>query len=819
MKIHLSLVILLFSFHIVAQKASNDGVIFGKVIDDMSSQALEYTSVRLLKASDSSVVMGIYTDASGKFQFENLSYDKFMLKVSRVGFQTYFSKILPLTPTVNVYNCAVIRLSVDTKKLNQVNLSGNLDVLKAGIDKKIYNVSEDLSVKGGTANDILTRLPSVELDQEGRISLRGEGTVTVLIDGRPSSISGANGKTLLDALPAGSIERIEIVTNPSAKYDPDGNSGIINIVLKKNMLKGFNGAISTNLGSGDIKKGNVAETNLSLSYRNGAVNIFGIYSFRYLDGFRNNYSDINQLNTDGSRFILDQNRTGTDLNAGHTFRTGADFNLKDRQTLGFSMTGNLGERNRTGDLWNSVYDTLDNRIELWQRTSYDPSQQQNIDFNANYRYDLKNDRGNFVIDASKSFGKEGIQGFYQENYFLPDSIPNSAKNSLKQQLDNMEKNNITTMQADLTLLFPSIAARIETGVKAILRDQEVDTKSETFDYLINQYSEDTLANFLYEYKERIYSAYGVFGQQLGKFKYQAGLRFEQAYQLPNLVSQGLNINNPPYFNVFPSVHIRYEIFPKSEISLSYSKRITRPSSADMNPFTNYSDPYNLRIGNPYLQPEYTDSYDLGHIHERKKYSITSSLYYRNSKGVISRVKEFYDNNTSAVTFMNIAETRSLGSEVILSVKPSSWSKASISWNGNYIYYLANQESLPNRDGYFQNLKFNTSVEFWKKTASLQLSVTYNGKRITVQGIAQRQGPTDIAFEKRLAKGKWSVGARVSDIFNVQGFYFLVDRPTVTQESTFKWLTRRYYLSLSYKFGKLEISTKKSNLNENGGGDI
>lgn len=819
MKIYLSLVILLFSFHIVAQKASNDGVIFGKVIDDISSQALEYTSVRLLKASDSSVVMGIYTDASGKYQFENLSYDKFMLKVSRVGFQTYFSKILPLTPNVNVYNCAVIRLSVDTKKLNQVNLSGNLDVLKAGIDKKIYNVSEDLSVKGGTANDILTRLPSVELDQEGRISLRGEGTVTVLIDGRPSSISGANGKTLLDALPAGSIERIEIVTNPSAKYDPDGNSGIINIVLKKNMLKGFNGAISTNLGSGDIKKGNVAETNLSLSYRNGAVNIFGIYSFRYLDGFRNNYSDINQLNTDGSRFILGQNRTGSDLNAGHTFRTGADFNLKDRQTLGFSMTGNLGERNRTGDLWNSVYDTLDNRIELWQRTSDDPSQQQNIDFNTNYRYDLKNDRGNFVIDASKSFGKEGIQGFYQENYFLLDSIPNSATNSLKQQLDNREKNNITTMQADLTLLFPRIAARIETGVKAILRDQEVDTKSETFDYLINQYSEDTLANFLYEYKERIYSAYGVFGQQLGKFKYQAGLRFEQAYQLPNLVSQGLNINNPPYFNVFPSVHIRYEIFPKSEISFSYSKRITRPSSADMNPFTNYSDPYNLRIGNPYLQPEYTDSYDLGHIHERKKYSITSSLYYRNSKGVISRIKEFYDNNTSAVTFMNIAETRSIGSEVILSVKPSSWSKASISWNGNYIYYLTNQESLPNRDGYFHNLKFNTSVEFWKKTASLQLSVTYNGKRITVQGIAQRQGPTDIAFEKRLAKGKWSVGARVSDIFNVQGFYFLVDRPTVTQESTFKWLTRRYYLSLSYKFGKLEISTKKSNLNENGGGDI
>ncbi len=702
--------------------------------------------------------------------------------------------------------------------MKEFEVVGNMDVLKAGIDKKIYNVGEDLSVKGGTANDILTRLPSVELDQEGKISLRGEGTVTVLIDGRPSSISGGNGKTLLDALPAGSIERIEIVTNPSAKYDPDGNSGIINIVLKKNKLKGFNGLVSTNLASGNIRNGNVAESNLSLSYRNGAVNVYGIYSYRYLEGYRNNDSYINQTNTDGSRFILNQYRTGTDLNAGHTFRTGADFNLKDRQTLGISATGSIGVRDRTGDLWNSVYDTLNNRTNLWERTSYDPSQQQNLDFNANYRYDFKKDLGNLVIDATQSLGKEGIQGYYQENYYEPDSVPSVGINSLKQQLFNKEKNNITTLQADLTYLFPKISARMETGLKTILRDQQVDTESESFDYTSNQFIPDTLANFLYQYKERIFSAYGVFGQQLGKFKYQGGIRLEQAYQLPNLVSEGININNPPYFNIFPSAHIRYEIVPKSEFSLSYSKRITRPASADMNPFTNYSDPFNLRRGNPYLKPEYTDSYDFGFIHDRKKYSVTSSVYYRNSKGVISRVKEYYENNTSAVTFMNIAETHSLGSDVVVNVKPNSWWKTSLSWNGNYIWYVTNQESLPNRQGYFHNFKFNSSIEFWKKTASLQVSVTYNGKRVTVQGIAQRQGPTDIAFEKRLANGKWSLGARVSDVFNVQGFYFKVDRPTVEQTSNFKWMTRRFYFSTSYKFGKLEMNNKKLPGGE-GGGDM
>jgi outer membrane receptor protein involved in Fe transport len=818
MKIFISITFFCLSGWLFSQKATDEGILLGKVVDDVSSNPIEYASVRVLKAKDSSVLVGAYSDASGKFQFENLPYCKYLLKISRTGFQTLYTPILSLSSTSKLYNCAVLRLKIDAKSLNQINLSTNMDVLKAGIDKKIYNVAEDLSVKGGTANDILTRLPSVELDQEGKISLRGEGTVTILIDGRPSSISGGNGKTLLDALPAGSIERVEIVTNPSAKYDPDGNSGIINIVLKKNKLKGFNGAISSNLGSGNIRNGNIAESNLSLSYRNGAVNVYGIYSYRYLDGFRNNYSNINQLNADGSRFILDQDRMGSDLNAGHTFRTGADFNLKDRQTLGFSATGSIGVRDRTGDLWNSVYDTLNNRTDLWQRTSFDPSQQQNIDVNTNYRYDFKNDKGNFVFDATQSFGKEGIQGYYQENYFEPDSIPSLGKNSLKQQLDNKEKNNITTFQADLTLLFPKLSARMETGVKAILRDQEVNTNSETFDYLLNAYAQDTLANFLYQYKERVFSAYGVFGQQLGKFKYQGGLRFEQANQLPNLVSQGINVNNPPYFNVFPSVHLRYEIVPKSELSLSYSKRITRPSSADMNPFTNYSDPFNLRVGNPYLQPEYTDSYDMNYTHERKIYNISSSLYYRNSKGVISRVKEYYENNTSAVTFMNIAETHSLGSDVMLNLKPTPWWRSSISWNGNYIWYLTNQESLPNRQGYFHNFKFNSSIEFWKKTASLQVSVTYNGKRVTVQGIAQRQGPTDIAFEKRLANGKWSLGARVSDVFNVQGFYFKVDRPTVEQTSTFKWLTRRYYFSVSYKFGKLEISNKKTNFNDNGASD-
>lgn len=810
---------LFLSSFVRAQNKTNngEGILIGRVIHSSTEKPLEYVSIKLLSSKDSSVLAGVYTDSDGKFNLENLAFGSFILKINLTGFETQFISPVIFSATTKLFNAGTIKLSPAKEvALEGVKVVGKSDVLTTGIDKKIYNVAEDLSVKGGTANDILNRLPSVEVDQDGNVMLRGEGTVTILIDGRPSSLSGGNGKSLLDALPAGSVERIEIVTNPSAKYNPDGTSGIINIVLKKNKLKGLNGSVSVNLGSGDLTGGNVAEGNASLSYRNGWVNVYGIYNYRYLDGYRNNTSFIRQTFDTGTSLMVDQNRTGTDLNAGNTFRLGADFFLKGRNTLAFSATGNVGRRDRTGDLWSNVYTQPTTYTDLWRRISYDPTQQKNYDVNLNFRHDLKDDRGNYVFDFSQSFGNESIQGYYQSIYYNPDSSL-SNKRDLNQQLFNNEKNNITNLQFDYTYTFPKINARMETGAKAIIAQQAVNPISETQDSVTNQWFEDTLANFNYRYDEQIYSVYGIFGQQIGKFKYQGGIRLEQAYQIPNLLTDTLRIVND-YFNYFPSAHIRYSLAEKTEIGLSYSKRITRASSADMNPFTTYADPFNLRRGNPYLKPEYIDSYDFSFSMDKKKWSILASAYYRHNKGVITRFKEFYENGTSAVTFKNISETKTLGQELVITYKPYSWWRNTFSWNGNYIWYITNLAELPNRQGYVMNFKYNTAIEFWNKTASVQLSVTYNGRRITVQGIAQRQGPIDLAFEKKFMQGKLAVGTRITDIFNKQGFYFEVDRPGVYQESEFKWLTRRIFLTASYKFGKLEMSNK-SKLPGSEGGDM
>ncbi len=796
--------------------AQNTVSVTGKVLSYEQNSALEYVSVKLYKLPDSTFQKGVFTNADGRFSL-NTNPGKYYLQLSLAFYENQTTEAFELKSGQTNFHQGTLRMQQPkTQEVKDVVVRGQKDVMEAGIDKKIYNVAEDLNVNGGTANDILNRLPSVEVDQDGGVLLRGQGSVTILIDGRPSSMSGGNGKTLLDALPANSIERVEIVTNPSAKYDPDGTSGIINIVLKKNKLLGFNGMVSTNLASGDLKGGNVGEGSVSLSYRNGNINVFGTYNARYLEGYRNNYNDIRQELSSGV-FILDQNRTGTDLDAGQTFRMGTDINLNPRNTIGFVATGSLTRRDRTGELWNAQLNESGTITNLWSRSSYDPTDRQNLDLNLNYKHDFKAERGNLIFDVNQSLGSEDIEGYYVNTYYNPDTTL-SALPILDQRLFNTDKNNITTAQADLTHLFPDLGLRTEAGLKAILRDQLVDTYSETLDNTLNAYQEDTLANFLYGYKEQVYSVYGVAGKQIKRFKMQAGLRAEKAYQIPNLISDTIRIIND-YFNFFPSAHLRYELKPKSELSLSYSRRIKRASANELNPFTNYSDPFNLQRGNPYLSPEYIHSFDLAYSLEKKKLSVSSALFFRQSNGVISRFKEFYPDNTSAVSYMNIAQTKALGGELILMFKPSPSLRSTLSYNGNYTWYKTNMAEFPDRQGFNHNVKWNTSYEFWKKTATLQLSVNYNGPRVTVQGIAQRKGPIDLAFEKKLANGNWSLGARVTDIFDRQGFYFEVDRPGVYQVGEFKWLTRRVYVSASYKFGKLEISNKAKQSGTDGGGEL
>ena len=294
---------------------------------------------------------------------------------------------------------------------------------------------------------------------------------------------------------------------------------------------------------------------------------------------------------------------------------------------------------------------------------------------------------------------------------------------------------------------------------------------------------------------------------------------EQALQAPNLISDSLSFSNQ-YFNVFPSGFLKYELNKENEFSISYSKRINRPSANNLNPFTSYADPFNLRRGNPALVPEYINSFDLGYSFTRKKVNLTVSVFYRSTKNVISRVKTFYDNGSAAVSFANIDNSQSFGPEIILIYKPLSWFKNVISANGNTIKYTDNTTSLNlNNSGFFWSMKYAETVEFWKKTANFQVNARYNSPIITAQGKVLPRSSVDLSFDKTFKDGKWSLGCRLSDVFNTREFRLELDQPGTYQQGRYKQNTRRFYVNLSYKFGKYDIQKNKQSGEGAGGFDF
>lgn len=795
--------ILMCSFSLSAQVS-----ITGKVLDD-EEKPLEYAAIRLFKMADSTVASGIYTSVDGSFVLAQIKPGVYFLVTTFTNYQA--DTIHSVQVKSEDFTLEPIRLSINPAlELDEVIAVGNLDVLKAGIDKKIYDVGNDLSTRGGTVNDVLNNIPSIDVDQDGNISLRGDGKVTVLIDGRPSGLVLGDGQNLLGSLPANSIERVEVVTNPSAKYDPDGTAGIINIVMKKNKLRGFNGVISATAGTG-----NQYEGNLALSVRNQHLNSYVNYSYNYFEGYRNYNSDLTrEINADSSNHLT-QFREGTDENNSNTVVIGSDFFIKENHVIGISGTGSLSQRERTGDLRNTLTDGNDELIRLWNRTSRDPNSSRNLDLNANYKRTFKDSKGDWTTAITRSMSDETNEGFYEENYFQTYGVPSSLS-PLNQQLKNTEKTSVTSFQSDYTYIFKPINGRLEAGAKAIVNEEAIETNSLRRDTVTGEYNPDTLANFSYSYFGSVYSLYGIFGQELGKFKYQAGLRGEYAEQVPKLLSSGEDFTTT-YLNLFPSAHLKYEFSKKTEVGLSYSRRINRPGSRQLNPFTNYSDPFNLRSGNPELKPEFIHSFDASFSYTKNKLIFTSSAYFRQTTGVINRVRIFRDDNTAVVTFENIDESKSTGLELIFIYKPNSWMKHTLSLNGIYIDYSNNSTTSDwNNDGFYGGAKYVGSIDFWKNSASFQINANYQTPRVTPQGVVLPRGNMDLALEKRLLNKQLSIGLRVTDVFNTKGFRTNLTQVGVVSLGEYKWLTRRVLLSATYKFGKYEAKLPKNGGGDNGG---
>jgi outer membrane receptor protein involved in Fe transport len=796
----LFLVIYSFSF---SQTINGTGSIDGRVLDSVTKVPLEYTLIRLYNSENDQVVTGIYTNENGSFVLEEVKFGNYYLVISNPEYIPKTIKNIVLSGDKTLRKMGAISLVNSSKTLDEVVIQTDKNPLQLGLDKKVYNVGDDISVTGGNVTDVLNNVPSVEVDQDGGISLRGDANVTILIDGKPSNLSGGNGKSVLEGIPASSIERIEIVTNPSAKYDPDGTSGIINIVLKKNIKRGVNGNIAATVGTGDLYTASA-----SLNLRNTKFNVYGNYAFSYKDGYRNNYSDLNQYKGDTTLSLIQQ-RIGGDLNITHTARVGMDIYLKDRNTLSWSISGNNSDRSRSGNQFNTRLNNFADTSAQWNRVTKDPTLSKNIDFSLGYKWSFKDDKGFLDVNVYESLSTGSDEGFYKQTFTIP-----SDSAMIDQHLFSNNSNDFTTVSLDFYRALKS-KFWVESGLKMIQRNMVLNSNYESMDST-GVYIPDTSAIFKYKYLESIYSAYGIIGGRYKKFRYQAGIRLEYSIQAPNLVSKNQSFRNE-YLNLFPSATIRYEVGKSTDLSVGYSKRINRPNFDNLNPFTSYADPYNLRSGNPALKPEYIHSIDLGLEYNSKKFVWAFSLYQRYTSSVIQRVKVFYEDGTSRGTYANIDHSTNSGGEVVLQYKPFPIWRNMISFNGNYIKYTDDKPTTNwNREGFVFGMKFSSTVDLLKRTLTLQVNFRYSAPSVTAQGTMQPRGSVDFSADKSLFEGKWGIGVRVTDIFNTQGFSFQVDQPTVYQSTKFKWETRRLILSIRYRFGKTNLKEEKK-IPENGGG--
>jgi outer membrane receptor protein involved in Fe transport len=792
----------------LAQQKTSSNSLKGRIVDSSAKSPLDFVNVALFSVKDSLITTGGITNEKGDFEIISIPNGTYFLRLKFIGYEEKYVSNIHFDGKTKVLDLGVLLLRNASSELNEVVIEVERKMLETSIDKRVFNVEEDLSTRGGSANDVLNNVPSIDIDQDGQISLRGNSNVTILIDGRPSSLSGSSRSAILEAIPAASIERIEVVTNPSAKYDPDGMSGIINIVLKKNKLRGFNGNVDATYGTGDSYT-----TSAGINLRNNKFNVFANYSYQYNDGYRNFYSTRIRSTVNGEETLL-QERMGSDFREGHTAKTGFDYTIKEGHIIGTSLTFSNQNRNRSGVLVNDL--SYNGGVsEIWLRNSEEPRTNETYDANLNYQWTFKEKKGDLLIDITQSVGSGTLLADYNEYEF--ENYTNST--SLIETLNNPSSRSVFTGMLDVVRNLKN-SIRLETGAKAIINAEDNTQYREIFDFDSQLFYPDLGINNQFKLTENIFAAYGILGQQIKRFKYQVGLRAEQALVRPELKTTN-EIYKNDYFSLFPSAHFAYELKEKTELFFSYSRRINRPSAHSLNPFTEYSDPFNLRTGNPALRPEYINSFEAGYNKSWKKLTVNSTGYYRYSTDVIQRVMDYFPDGTAATTYENLDNTHNYGIEGIIIYRPYSWWRTNFSTNMYQSVLVTSNPNLMNNSGFNWGFKVSSSLDFWKKTTTLQLNARYNAPRIVPQGIVQFKPSIEASLQRSFLDKKLAVTLRVSDIFDTQGFYMMVETPTVSQERVFKWQTRRVFITLSYKFGKLEMAndSKRKRTSSSGGGDM
>ncbi|WP_051663918.1 TonB-dependent receptor domain-containing protein [Dyadobacter crusticola] len=771
----------------------------GKIVDAQTTDPLGYASIRLFKSADSSFVSGAITDETGGFIVDIAAGTYYALS-EFIGYKPQYTSNVRLTAANSPLDLGLIKVAPSARTLDEVTVQAEKSTMELSLDKKIFNVGQDLANAGGTAVDILTNVPSVAVDVEGNVSLRGSGNVRILIDGKPSGLVSIKGASGLQQLQGSMIERVEIITNPSARYEAEGMGGVINIVLKKERKEGINGSFDIITGH-PTNYGAAANVN----YRRKNLNFFINYTMSYRNTPGKNFV-YQELYRDDSTFIMERDMKTNLKGMANSARGGIDYYFNPKNILTGSYTWRTSKGKRFSTLTYRDYLTnKDNLTSYTIRTQDETETEPNSEYSITYKKTFDRKGREFTADVRYLDNWENSDQYYNENVFNPNGSPSDIA-PLLQRAVNYETEKQLLFQVDYVHPFAK-DGKFEAGGRSSSRDM-------TNDYAVTQRASDggwiTLPgltnDFLYE--ENINAVYGMIGNKTGRLSYQAGLRAEWTGVTTEL-KQTAEVNKRTYANLFPSVHLTYDLAKQNAFQLSFSRRVRRPQYNDLSPFATYSDNRNYWSGNPDLNPEFTNAFELGHIKYLTKGSLTSSLYYRHTNGKITSIRRVQEDGSSYTRPENLGTEDAYGAEFTSSFNPVQWWKFDASFNFfRAITDGANVDDTFKSDTYSWFVRAMSRLTLWK-TTDVQLRGNYEAPQQTPQGRRKALATLDLAATRDILKNNATLTLSIIDVFNSRKFRSITEGANFYTRNSSQGRLRQINLTLNYRLHQAKKKPKES----------
>ncbi|MCX2476972.1 outer membrane beta-barrel family protein [Pedobacter sp. MC2016-05] len=765
--------------------AQQEGRILG-VVKTTLGKPIEYASVAL-KQSDDKIFKGVLTDSVGKFSFANLPNGTYKLVISSMG---HINQTLPnfqVNASNKVFNFSDIQLADDAKQLAAVQVTGQRKVIEQSMDKMTLNVEHSILAEGSTALELLERAPGVKVDGDGNISLKGRSGVNVMINGKLTYLNAAELAILLKATNSSSISKIEIINSPSAKFDAAGNVGMINIVIKKNQARGFNGSINTNAGAGrNARYGG----GFNLNYRSAKFNIYGNYNYAYRG--ETEYLDFIRRFADGqvSNFRTSTQRTETNepLNT-HNFRAGIDYEIDSSHVIGLLVNGNLGSYIHDSETSNLIRNNQGTLLSDMFTQNYDKQSWESLTYNLNYlhRFGKKGRALSADLDfAPNRFNSNlNLDTRSKPNTDFPDG------NLARRRGTVPAKTDVYVAKFDYTDVF-SEAIKWETGAKSSFI--QADNNLVYHRFINNNWEYDATSSNHFKYKEQIHAAYLNVMAEFGKTSIQAGLRGEYTNTNGNQITAN-QVFARDYFQLFPNVAVNQNINANNQVQLSYSRRIERPNYSSLNPFRMFRDPSLYYEGNPYLKPELTQNIVFNYVFKNK---FTTSLNYSRTSDVITWVTGQNDAaNTTFEAPKNLPSLVNMGVSFTAQVDYFKWWSAT-----NFVNVFRNEYDLQNSKNKQTSFSANTQNSFkLAKGFGAELNAFYNSKSAYGMMIEQSYWAVSAALQKSILNDKGSIKLAVNDIFQTNNFRNDTRYENINMYSRIWIDSRRAILSFTYRFGK------------------